>query len=309
MQHFHALQDVQLSDVWLTIGAFDGVHTGHRRIIEDMAAGAHAEGVPAVALTFHPHPAVVLSGKRDAFYLCSAQERADLLGKAGADVVITHPFTEQTARQPAKDFLQLLKAHLGFTHLWVGHDFAMGHNREGDIPALTRLGKAMDYRVHVVEPYALDGKVVSSTLIRQLLSEGDVAEAAKLLGRRYRLTGEVERGDGRGRTIGIPTANLAVHKERVVPGSGVYVCEAEVDGRAWHAVTNVGVRPTFENQGATPRVEAHILDFDEDIYGKRLGLKFLARLRGEQRFSGVDALVAQIQKDIVQTREYFAMQV
>jgi riboflavin kinase/FMN adenylyltransferase len=238
-------------------------------------------------------------------YLTTPEERAELLGKLGVDVVVTHPFSQQIARMTAEEFMQLVCDHLGVQQLWVGQDFALGRGREGNVSMLERLGEKMSFHVNVIPPVELDGQVISSSQIRALVAKGDVEGAARLLGRPFRVVGWVEPGDGRGRTIGIPTANLAVWDGLVIPGVGVYACQAQVDtwsGRTWGAVTNIGMRPTFESNSPVPRVETHLLDFREDIYGKHVQLDFLARLRDEQRFPSVEALVAQIQADIQRAR-------
>jgi riboflavin kinase/FMN adenylyltransferase len=308
MQHFSSLQDLNLHDAWLTIGSFDGVHIGHQKIIKALTAGASNADAPAVLLTFYPHPAVVLGGLQESFYLTTPEEKALLLGEAGIDIVITHPFDREVASVPAQDFVTRLKDRLGLAHLFVGHDFVLGHNREGDVSLLRKLGDAMGFDVHEIAEVQIDKQVVSSSFIRQLLFDGNIEQANKLLGKPFSLAGEVEPGEGRGHTIGIPTANLAIWKERVTPGSGVYVCRAEVNGKSWQAVANIGVRPTFEVEAAAPTVEAHLLDFDEDIYGQSVRLEFLHRLRGEQKFAGVDELVAQIQADITRAREILSAQ-
>lgn len=308
MQHFYSLQELNLHDAWLTIGSFDGVHLGHQKIIKELTAGARSVKAPAVLLTFYPHPAIVLGGLQGSFYLTTPEEKALMLGEAGIDIVITHTFNLEVAAISAQVFVTTLKERLGLRHLFVGHDFALGHNREGDVPALRKFGANMGFDLHEIAELQIDNQVVSSSTIRQLLIDGNIEQANKLLGKPFFLAGEVEQGEGRGHTIGIPTANLAIWKDRVTPGSGVYVCRAEVNGTGWQAVVNIGVRPTFEEEAAAPTVEAHLLDFDEDIYGQSVRLEFLHRLRGEQKFSGVDELVAQIQKDITQARKIFASQ-
>jgi riboflavin kinase/FMN adenylyltransferase len=298
MVHHTSLQDLHLQDTWLTIGSFDGVHKGHQAILRKLVAGAHAANAPAVALTFYPHPSIVLRGRTGPFYLTSPEERAKLLGELGVDRVITLTFDQALANLTAHEFVQILYDHLGLRHLYVGHDFALGRGRQGDLPFLKSLGKEMGFSVNVMQPIRLGGQVVSSSRIRFALAEGDVRLARALLGRRYQVEGEVVPGDGRGRTIGIHTANLEVQPDRCLPKTGVYACLASVDGQVWRAVANIGVRPTFENQAALPRLEAHLLDFSGDLYGKDLQIAFTARLRDEQRFPNVEALVAQIQADI-----------
>ena len=303
MQHFYELRDVNLDGAWLTIGAFDGVHLGHQKVISQLTAGAHAIGALAVVLTFHPHPSTVLQGPRESFYLTIPEEKAALLAKAGIDVVITHPFNEEVAGIKAKDFVNRIHEHLQIKQLWVGHDFALGHDREGDVSVLRKIGEELSFSVETIEAFQIDGEVVSSSRIRRLLEVGQVGLVAELLGRPFSIRGSVEYGEGRGRSIGIPTANLAIAKERVVPGAGVYACYVTVNGKEYQAVSNIGVRPTFETEPRPPRVETHILDFEGDIYGQELELTFLAHLRDEKKFPSVDSLVIQISTDITLARE------
>jgi riboflavin kinase/FMN adenylyltransferase len=305
MQHYYGLSDVALKNAWLTIGAFDGVHLGHRKIIDQITAEAHLKGAPAVVLTFYPHPSTVIHGPRESFYLTLPEEKAKLLESTGLDAVITYPFDKQVASMRAKDFIKGLKEHLGFQHLWIGHDFALGKDREGDAQLLKKIGEEMDFEVRVIDAFEMNEGIVSSSGIRDFLDEGNIEEANQLLGRPHFVIGEVIMGDQRGRTIGIPTANLDIDKIRAVPGAGVYACIAEFDGQEFKAVTNVGIRPTFEVEPVAPRIEAHLLDFHGDIYGKNVELKFLARLRDEQKFDNVEALVAQIHLDIAKAQEIF----
>jgi riboflavin kinase/FMN adenylyltransferase len=302
MQHIYGLEDVDVDGVWLSIGKFDGVHLGHQSIIRELTAGAHAAGAPAVVLTFDPHPSVVLYGRRDSFYLSMPDEKAELLTELGIDLVVTHPFNQQVAQLSAKQFLTNVDAHLGLKQLWVGHDFTLGHNREGDVPRLRQIGKEMGFSVHEITVVRRDREAVSSSRIRTLLEAGAVEPANQLLGRSFYVIGEVVTGEGRGRKLGIPTANLSIPKERVVPGAGVYASWVTWGGKRYPAVTNVGVRPTFEEEPVAPRVEPHLLDFEGDLYGEELRVTFETRLRGEQKFPGIDALVAQIKIDIQKAR-------
>jgi riboflavin kinase / FMN adenylyltransferase len=302
MQHLYALNSLSLKNTWLSIGSFDGVHRGHQEIVRRLSSGAHAEGAQAVVLTFHPHPKKVLGKSKDFYYLTSPEERAAILGEIGVDIVITFPFDLQVARTSARDFVENIHAHLAFTRMWVGPDFALGRKREGDVPTLRRFGSEFGFVVETIEPVTVDGNPVSSSHIRVLLGEGDVQQVRELLNRPYWVSGTVVPGDGRGRTIGIPTANLRVWEEKQLPGSGVYVCQALVNKRYHGAVTNIGVRPTFDHRTMALQVEAHILDFNKDLYDKEIRLEFLHRLREERRFSGPQALVAQIHKDIERAR-------
>jgi len=306
MQHVTSLEPLHLQGAWVTIGAFDGVHRGHQALLRDFVAEAHQHHAPAVVVTFFPHPAEVLGNRQSPFYLSTPEEKAEYIAALGVDVLVTHPFDATIAQRTARAFMEDLHAHLGLRRLWVGYDFALGRNREGDIPALRALGQILGYTVHVVEAYRLDGEVVSSTRIRQALAAGDVALAARMLGRHYAVPGEVVRGEGRGRLLGFPTANLAVWPKRMMPAAGVYACWAEVDGRRYAAVANLGVRPTFEQTPVAPRLEAHLLDFHGNLYHRTLTLEFVARLREERRFPSPEALAEQIQRDIAAAKTALA---
>lgn len=306
MPHVWSLKDIHLNDTWLTIGSFDGVHKGHQSILQNLTTGAHAAGAPAVVLTFFPHPAVVLGKRKDPFYLTSPEEKAELLLGLGADLVITHPFDSEVAHIPAREFMAILQEHLGIRQLWVGPDFALGRGREGTVPVLAEIGKDMGFVVNTIGPITNGGEIISSSRIRAAIAAGEVQQAAALLGRAYRVSGKVIEGDGRGRTLGIPTANLDLWHERAIPKAGVYVCKSWANGKEWGAVANVGVRPTFELEPVPPRVEAHLFDFDQDLYGKTISLDFLARLRDEKRFASVEALIDQIHADMQAARGFLS---
>jgi riboflavin kinase/FMN adenylyltransferase len=303
MRHYRSLNDVRLGGVWLTIGSFDGVHRGHQSIIHDLVAGARSLGVPTVVVTFYPHPSAVLRGQNFPYYLTSPEEKADIMGYLGVDYVITHPFNRQIANKTAREFILSLNNHLRIKHLGVGYDFAMGKDRDGNYTILQQLGQEFDFTVKKCPPIKDKGDVISSRRIRFLLGVGQVAVAANLLGRHHRIEGMVEVGDQRGRRLGFPTANLVIWAEKVIPTAGVYACWAKVRGKIWGAVTNIGVRPTFEANPVPPRVETHVIDFDEDIYGENIQLSFVSRIRDEKRFPNIEALRAQIQHDLEQSKE------
>ena len=306
MQHFRSLENVNLQGTWLTIGSFDGIHRGHQEIIHQLTAEAHHHQALAVLLTFFPHPAEVLSGRNFPFYLTTPEEKAEILNELGVDVLITHPFNQEVAATSAHQFMTQLHQHLGMRHLKIGHDFALGRGRSGDALALSKIGKELGYSVAQIPAFRLDDQIVSSSQIRFLLGAGQVKEAAELLGRNFKIAGKIVVGDQRGRTIGFPTANLDIWKMRAIPASGVYVCQAWLNGIAHQAVTNIGVRPTFEDNPVPPRVEVHLLDFEGDIYGKNLQLEFLSRLRGEQRFDSPEELIRQIHRDVESAKLFFA---
>jgi riboflavin kinase/FMN adenylyltransferase len=302
VHQYTSLDGVNIGNTWLTIGSFDGVHIGHQQLIGELINNAHQAGGKSVVLTFHPHPAVILRGRTGAFYLTPPPEKTKLLDELGADIVITHPFTYELSQSSAREYITYLMDHLGFHQLWVGYDFALGKGREGNVPYLKLLGEEFGYTVHIVDPVTSDGKIVSSSLIRNLLSGGEVANANKLLARSYRVEGIVVHGDGRGKRIGIPTANLETGDEKLIPDTGVYACMAQIQGKYWLAAVNVGTRPTFEDTDQKSHVEAHILDFSSELYGQEIALEFIERLRGEIRYQSVEELIKQIYTDITQTR-------
>jgi riboflavin kinase/FMN adenylyltransferase len=303
MTHFHSLDEVQLQGASVvSIGVYDGVHRGHQRLLRELVKQAHDLGQRAVVISFFPHPDVVLRGVVGRYYLTSPEERAQLLEALGVDVVLTLAFDERLRQMRAADFVDQLVTRLSMRQLWVGADFALGYQREGNVAYLSALGEERGYRVRPVElvTYSEAGEVISSTSIRELLLQGRVALARDWLGRSYSVSGKVVRGDGRGRMIGFPTANLEVWEELVIPLNGVYAGWATVRGQRYAAVTNVGTRPTFD--GVSVRVEPHLLDFDDDIYGEALCVTFEERLRAEQKFSGIDALRAQLKQDVAAAR-------
>ena len=306
MQHYRSLDDIALQNSWLTIGVFDGVHRGHQEILANLTAGAHQNGAPAVVLTFWPHPAVVLGKRYDLKCLTTPEERADLLGALGVDAVITQPFTPDFANLSAFDFMRRVSRRLGLRSLWIGYDFALGHNREGNLERLTEIGHELGYSVQAIGPVKNGEDVLSSSLIRQRIREGNVSRAAENLGRFYNLTGPVVHGDGRGRKINIPTANIDYPKDKVIPVNGVYATWAWVDGQRYPAASNIGINPTFTPDKQTPNVEAHILDFDRDLYGQEVKLEFVEYLREELKFDSVEALLEQIHADIEKTRKILA---
>lgn len=299
MQPTTSLSEFKLDQpTCLTIGAFDGVHCGHQHLIGELVRHAHASGRAAVVITFFPHPSVFLRGRLPSFYLSTPEEKAERLRVLGVDALVTHTFDSAFASITAGEYVQQLVTHARLSELWCGADFALGHNREGTVAYLRAAGEWFGFSVNVQPPVLMDGEVVSSTRIRQCLRDGAVEIAAKLLGRPFTLTGIVVEGAKRGRTIGIPTANLSVSEEHAVPAVGVYACRA--NGQP--AVTNIGYRPTFNSAEPVLTIETHLLNFNGDLYGQSVTLEFLTRLRAEMKFSGVEALVTQIRQDIENAR-------
>ena len=283
----------------LAIGVFDGVHLGHRAVF---AALADVDGPVRGALTFDPNPAAVLGGDPPP-QLTTLERRIELIGEAGLDLVAVATFDDELRRSSPEEFVRRhLVAGLDVRCVAVGAGFRFGHRAAGTTETLAELGERYGFETRVVPILEIDGLPVRSSVIRELLARGEVERAATLLGRPHEIEGTVVPGDGRGRTIGIPTANLSVTDRLAVPARGVYAVKVELaDGRRLGGVANVGVRPTFD--GGDLVVEVHVFDLDEDLYGLALRLRWLARLRGERRFPDVEALVRQIRRDVAVARE------
>lgn len=294
-------QPVPSPDSVVTIGAFDGVHLGHQSLIRQLVARARTLHCQAALITFHPHPSEVLTGRKMPRYLTTPGEKAALLERLDIDLLAILAFTPQLARTTASEFVARLRSALGMRELWVGPHFALGHRREGDIPALRKLGQKLGFELRVVEPVVNEGRVITSSWIRELVIQGEVEKAARLLGRLYSVVGEVVHGDHRGRLLGFPTANLKVRSERITPPNGVYAGYGWVGNERHPAVINIGMRPTFADHERL--LEAHLLDFDGDLYGTDLMVEFVKWLRPEVKFDSVELLVAQIHRDVAQARE------
>jgi riboflavin kinase / FMN adenylyltransferase len=287
----------------MTIGVFDGVHLGHQHLIGSVVRRAQAIGHQSAVITFDPHPDLILHPERERLYLTSLDERAEIIAGLGVDLLIVLPFTRELMGLSAQEFMNRICHAVALRELWVGWDFALGRRREGDLPRLREIGHQLSYSVHPVDALALaGGPPISSTRIREALRAGDIATATTLLGRPFGMRGPVVEGDRRGRTIGFPTANVVVNDQHVLPADGVYVCHTTLGDRRYGAVTNIGMRPTFA--GTRRTVEAYLLDFADDIYGETLRLAVLHRLRGEQKFDGIAALVAQITQDVAAARQW-----
>jgi len=286
----------------VTLGTFDGVHRGHRQLIETANRAAKAQGLLSVAYTFDPHPAIVLAPSKAPKLLLDIDDRVRYLSELGIDVVIVEPFTADFAAVKANDWLQnYLIACLQPQHLVVGFNFSYGYQREGTPQTLVEAGQAGTFGVEVVSAFEAEGEIVSSTRIRRLISQGEVALAAKLLERDFFVEGIVIQGDQRGRTLGFPTANFR-EPPTVTPSFGVYAVQVSLDrGRRYDGVMNYGSRPTV--QGTENLFEAHIFDFDEDIYGQKIRVELKKKIRDEKKFESLDALVEQIGQDVLAARE------
>ena len=286
----------------LAIGNFDGVHRGHRHLIDRVKDAARALGGESVALTFDPHPTRVLAPDRASPLVVGLDRKLELLAETGVDATVVQRFDLSFASQSPLEFAEHVVLGLRAREVFVGEDFHFGRNREGNGATLVALGAQLGFRAHVVTPLEEGGIPVSSSRVRRALAEGDLGLAKLLLGRDYDLDGLVITGHRRGRTLGFPTANLATECE-ALPRDGVYAVRVSVlgpDGPKGHpAVMNLGSRPTFR---AGRSLEAHLLDADVDLYGRTLRVSFAARLRDERRFDGVDALRAQIAADVAAAR-------
>lgn len=281
---------------FLAVGVFDGVHRGHQTLLRQMIAAAHSANARPAVLTFFPHPAVYLQKLQGRYYLTTLEERVQLLADLGIELVITQPFDETTRTTRAAAFVTDLCRYLNLKALWGGH-FSLGYQREGSYDFLQTLGAAHGFTVHQVNDLLLwQGERVSSSRIRQALTVGQKDVVTNCLGRPYRMTGVVVHGQERGRLIGFPTANLDVWAEQIIPANGVYATYAWVKGERHAAATNIGIRPTVSGHNLT--IEAHLLDFSGDLYDQELSLEFIAYIRPEQKFAGLDALKAQIAQDV-----------
>ena len=288
----------------LALGNFDGLHRGHQKIIERVRRSAADRGGVGVVLTFDPHPPRVVRPDKAPPLLMTMAQKLAAIERAGAHGVAVVRFTPQLSRFTPEQFVRaVLVDWLRVAEVWVGADFLFGHERAGTFSVLRALGGQYGFRTEKIDPVRYKEFVVSSTRIRRLVGEGRVDEAGALLGHHYAIAGEVVAGARRGRELGFPTANLSTDNE-LVPPSGVYATTAEFDGTCWPAITNIGVRPTFEAAGAVT-IETHLLGFDADVYGARLSLGFIQRLRDERRFADVDALREQIAADVRRAQRLF----
>lgn len=290
----------------VAIGVFDGVHLGHRKIIREAVDRARGLGGRALVLTFEPHPASVLTPQNAPPSLTSLELKLELLENEGVDETAAIPFDPEFARQSPQEFCRrLLRKGLGASHVLVGENFRFGAGAQGSPLELCSLGEKLGFGVTAIRLADVEGAAVSSTRIRGLLQDGRTMAAARLLGRPHLLEGYVIAGDGRGRALGVPTANIEVPAGLVIPAPGVYVSRSLVAGLEYGSVTSIGTNPTFD--GADLRVETHLLEFDRGIYGQRMRVEFLQRLRGQERFPDVEALKSQMWEDIRQAKDALAV--
>lgn len=291
----------QLRGGALSIGNFDGVHRGHARIVERLVAMARRVGGPAVVFTFDPHPAQILRPEAAPTPLGWTDRNAELLAALGADAVIAYPTDREFLQLEAREFFdQIVREKLDARAMVEGENFFFGHNRSGNVDVLREFCREADMPLQIVESLVFDGAVVSSSRVRQLVASGDVAAARSLLARPYRIRGTVVRGAGRGAKLGFPTANLD-QTDTILPAEGIYAGAAWVGTDRWPAAVSVGSNPTF-GEGAL-KVEPYLIGFDGDLYDQVIEVDFLARLRDIERFDSVDALIAQMDRDVDATRQ------
>jgi riboflavin kinase/FMN adenylyltransferase len=285
----------------LTIGVFDGVHLGHRYLIRKLTQRAAEGNFLSGVVTFNSNPKAVLSPRTKLARLTTLEERVRLLKSLGVDLVVPITFTTEVAALSAREFVLYLKKYLKLRGLVIGPNFALGRGREGNAATLQSLGQELGFTVEVVKPLLVEDTLVSSTAVREALARGDMKTTTRLLGRYFSLSGPVVGGAERGHHIlGFPTANIQLEPEQAIPEDGVYATLAYVDDKVHQSVTNIGVKPTFGKGERT--VEVHIFDFAGDLYGRRLTIELVERLRAEMKFAGPEELAAQIKKDVEQAR-------
>jgi riboflavin kinase / FMN adenylyltransferase len=292
----------RLQGAFVTIGNFDGVHLGHRFIIQRLVEGARQEGCPAVVISFEPHPKMVLHPERRPFYLItSPKEKIRLLADLGIGAFILLPFSIKYARTTAEEFIrEILWERLRIRKILIGHDYTFGRGKEGNEAFLTEAGSRLGFSVEVMNAFRVGDTVISSTKIREALLAGEVRFAATLLGRPYNLSGRVISGNHRGGSLGFPTANIEPEKE-LLPARGVYTVRVLREGKRHGGVLNIGFNPTFTDGKFS--IEVHIFNFHKNIYGRILDILFIERIRDEIRFTNPEQLIAQIDRDITRARE------
>ncbi|MBZ0220911.1 MAG: bifunctional riboflavin kinase/FAD synthetase [Candidatus Methylomirabilis sp.] len=278
----------------LTLGNFDGLHLGHQQILKKVRERARKLGCPSVVYTFEPHPLKVIAPEKSPPLILNPAKKAELVESFGIDYMIIARFTKEFAAKHPVEFVMEELIPLGVKEVWVGHDFSFGKGKAGTVAYLEELGRELGFSVRAIPAYRKGGEVVSSSRIRRLVGEGRVGEAGRLLGRPFSVRGRVVRGMDRGKEIGFPTANLEA-KSELLPADGVYAAYAVVEGKRRMAVVNVGTAPTFG--GKKRCIEAHILGFRDDIYGKDIEVEFVRRLRGEKAFASSEALARRIRMD------------
>lgn len=283
----------------VTVGVFDGVHQGHRHLIDRLVQAAGSQYIPTV-VTFSNHPITVLRPDTVVKAITTPDEKASLLSDAGVGLVVALEFTEELAQVDASEFSSLLVESLNMKGIVLGPDTALGRNREGDLEFLAKRGEELGFWVEAVTPFVIEGQPIKSRNIREAVSQGDIHNCNRYLGRAFSMRGTVVPGDQRGRELGFPTANMDLPGGRLLPGDGIYATWALMDGKRLPSATSIGIRPTF---GLSERlVEVHVIDFSGDLYGKEVEVEFVDKIRDQQNFSTVDELIVQMDKDVADAR-------
>jgi len=292
------------SETLLTIGVFDGVHAGHRYLLQKLQQRAGERNLLSGVVTFKPHPQSVLHPDDQLPWLSSLDDRVATFQQLGLKIVAVLTFTPKLAQLSARDFMSLLKRCLRVRGIMVGPDFALGRGGEGNANLLRTLGEEMKFTVEVISPYTIDGEIVSSTLIRQALIHGDMKRVDRLMGRHFYLAGKVVTADKRGRVLGFPTANLDIQPHQALPDNGIYATITQVDGKRFLSATNIGTRPTFGE--GKKLVETHLLNYKGDLYDKEIRVEFVQKIRDERRFPSSKELKTQIEKDVQEVQALLA---
>lgn len=300
MKKYWGLKNVErVKNSVLTVGTFDGIHLGHQFILQEVTNRAKKAKAESTLVTFHPHPRLVLgnAGRPEVKLLTTIDEKVEILNKCNIDRLVIIEFTKAFSNTNARDFVtNILLNTIGFKEIVLGYDHAFGKNREGDIETLKNLARDFDFSVDELPPFKKNDTIISSTKIRKFLQEGDVKSANSFLGRHYALTGKVVKGDGRGKELNFPTANIEPESNnKLIPKDGVYAVNVFVEQQKYKGMLNIGMRPTFNSSKHT--LEVHILNFDQDIYDKNLKVEFVDRIREERRFNSSGELVKQLQQD------------
>ena len=287
----------------VTVGVFDGVHEGHRHLLRQVVEAADGSHIPTV-VTFSNRPITVLDPGTEPSYLTTVDERVDLIKQQGIELVVCLEFTLELAQVTAEAFAKLLADSLRMKGLVLGPDSALGRNRQGDFPFMEKQGEELGFWVRPVEPLEIQGQAVQSRRIRAAVADGNMSICPKLLGRNHHLSGTVVVGDQRGRTLGFPTANIEIDDQLLLPGDGIYATWAMIDGKRHKSATSIGIRPTF---GLTQRlVEVYVMDFSDDLYGKIVDVEFIKKVRDQEKFDGLEALITQIKRDVEDCRQVLA---
>ena len=304
MKVYYSLEEIKdIEETVVALGNFDGVHLGHQEIIYRTVESARTAGLKSAVFTFSNHTSTILPDMKPVKNILYEEDKLRIIEEMGVDYMIDIPFTKEILSMKAEDFISgILVEKLRIKEAYCGFNYTFGYKAEGTPKVLMEEGLRHGFGIHVQEPFMIDGKVVSSTWIRELISKGEMEECSKLMGRVYSIGGKVIEGNRLGRTIGFPTCNLVVDETMVTPPNGVYISMCTLRGKKHRAVTNVGNKPTVGDYAKN--IETHIFDFDEEIYGEEIRVEFIKHVRDERKFAGIDELKAQIEKDCIDARAY-----